>query len=435
MAKRAWWLVVLNLLIPGSAQVLAGNRRLGRFGLGATLVAWALTVILLATWMLARTLVYSVVTSSPVLLIGEAVLVFYAVLWIVLTLDTLRLARLIATPPSARRFVAGFAVVMLLVTAGTSGYGAYLAGVARGALDGIFSSGQGYAAPIDGRYNVLLLGGDAGPDRTGLRPDSISVVSIDATTGKSTVIGVPRNMQRVPFVKGSPLYKPYPNGYDCGVNCLISFLYTYGEEHPSLYPAAAAHGSSPGIEAMRDAVEGTLGITLQYYVLIDMKGFSDLIDALGGVTIDVTERLPINGGQAPDGTPINVQGWIEPGVQKMNGYTALWYARSRHSTSDYDRMARQRQVQAAILAQFSPATVLTKFQAVANAGKQVVKTDIPQLMLGRFVDLADKARTHKLTQLELVPPTIDEIHPDFAEIRSLVKSALKGATPTSTPTP
>ena len=45
MAKRGWWLVALNLLVPGSAQVIAGNRRLGRFGLGATLVAWVLVLV------------------------------------------------------------------------------------------------------------------------------------------------------------------------------------------------------------------------------------------------------------------------------------------------------------------------------------------------------------------------------------------------------
>jgi anionic cell wall polymer biosynthesis LytR-Cps2A-Psr (LCP) family protein len=153
------------------------------------------------------------------------------------------------------------------------------------------------------------------------------------------------------------------------------------------------------------------------------------------VTIDVTQRLPINGGQAADGTPINVEGWIEPGVQKMNGHIALWYARSRHSTSDYDRMKRQRQVQEAILAQFSPALVLTKFEAVANAGSRVVKTDIPQVMLGRFVELAGKARTKPIGKLELVPPTIDEIHPDFAKIHKLVTKALVVKTASPTPAP
>ncbi|HEY2644072.1 MAG TPA: LCP family protein [Galbitalea sp.] len=433
MTKRGWWLIGMNLLIPGSAQSLAGSHRLGRFGLGSTLVVWALAVVTAVLWVFSRGTVYTAMTNPVLLTVGQVVLVFYAVLWIILTLDTLRLTRLVKTGPAARGLIAGFAIIALIATAGTSAYGAYIAGVTRSTILPIFSSDRGNAAPVNGRYNVLLLGGDAGPDRLGLRPDSISVASINAATGATTLIGIPRNMQRVPFASGSPLYGPYPNGYNCGDNCLISFLYTYAQAHPNLYPNATKHHSSPGVEATKDAVEGVLGIKIQYYALIDMAGFSDMVNALGGVTINVTERLPINGGQAADGTPINVQGWINPGVQHMDGYTALWYARSRHSTSDYDRMARQRQLEGAILAQFTPALVLSKFQSVASAGKQIVKTDIPQSMLGEFVTLADKARAQKLSQLELVPPTVNEIEPNFAQIRALVTQAL--ATPTATPTP
>ena len=433
MTKRGWWLIGMNLLIPGSAQSLAGSHRLGRFGLGSTLVVWVLALVVAALYVFARPTFNNAVTNPVVLTIAQLVLLFYAVLWVILTLDTLRLTRLIKTGPASRGFIAGFAIIALIATAGTSAYGAYIVGVTRSTILPIFSSDRGNAAPDNGRYNVLLLGGDAGPDRVGLRPDSISVVSIDANTGATTMIGIPRNMQRVPFVAHSPLYGPYPNGYNCGDNCLISFLYTYAQAHPDLYPSATKDGSSPGIEATKDAVEGVLGIKIQYYALIDMAGFSDLVNALGGVTINVTERLPINGGQAADGTPINVQGWINPGVQRLDGYTALWYARSRHSTSDYDRMARQRQLESAILAQFTPALVLSKFQAVASAGRQIVKTDIPQSMLGQFVTLADKARTQKVSQLELVPPTVNEIEPNFPEIRTLVTQAL--TTPTASPTP
>jgi polyisoprenyl-teichoic acid--peptidoglycan teichoic acid transferase len=435
MTRRAWWLIGMNLVIPGSAQSLAGSHRLGRFGLGATLVAWALIVVAAAVWLFARPTLYDALTNSWALTVGQILLAFYAVLWVVLTLDTLRLTRLVKTGAAARGAIAGLAVVALIATAGTSAYAAYIAGVTRSTITSVFSSDRQYAQPINGRYNVLLLGGDAGPDRVGLRPDSISVVSVDAATGATTMIGVPRNMQRVPFVAGSPLYGPYPNGYNCGDNCLISFLYTYAQGNPSLYPNATKDGSSPGIEATKDAVEGVLGIKIQYYVLIDMAGFSDLVNALGGVTIDVTERLPINGGQAPDGTPIDVEGWINPGVQHMNGFTALWYVRSRHSSSDYDRMARQRQLETAVLAQFSPALVLSKFQAVADASKQIVKTDIPSSMLGAFVNLADKARTQKTSQLELVPPTVDEIEPNFPEIRSLVAQALTTSTSSPSPAP
>jgi LCP family protein required for cell wall assembly len=356
-------------------------------------------------------------------------IVFYLALWSILTLDVLRLARLVKVAEGARVLVAAFTVAVLVATVGVGAYGIMIAGVTRGTIQDVFSDGE-IAPPVDGRYNILLMGGDAGPDRDGLRPDSITVASVEAATGRVTTFGVPRNLEFVPFAQDSPMYQLYPNGYGtdgCDVDvCLINSIYTEVELYDQdLYPDAAAKGSSPGIEAMRDAVEGALGITIQYYVLIDMQGFSELIDALGGVTINSPGRYPINGDEEGNG----IEGWIEPGVQVMNGYTALWYARSRYGTTDYDRMQRQRQVMEAVLQQFEPANVLTKFQAVATAGAQVVRTDIPQPMLGLFVELAGKAREFDIQKIELVPPLIAVDDGDFAYVHQIVAEALVIPTP------
>lgn len=418
MTKRALWFVALNLLIPGSVQLLAGNRRLGRFGVAATFVLWAIAIIGLITWLVAHAVIYTVVTNGFGLTVVQVVLAAYAALWLCLTLDTLRLARLVRASPAARPAIAMLAIVTLIASAGGASYGALSAGVARSAVGKIFG-GNAVAAPANGRYNILLLGGDAGPDRTGLRPDSTSVVSVNASTGATTIIGIPRNMERIPFAKGSPLWSAFPQGYNCGDLCLIDYLYTYGDEHRSLYPDAAKSGSSAAIEAMKDAAEGVTGLEIQYFGLIDMQGFADLISALGGVTIDVPERTPWGGI-----TGANPQGYFEVGRQKMTGEQALWYARSRYGGNDYQRMARQRQVQEAMLKQFQPAAVLTKFQAIAGAGAQVVKTDIPSVALPGLVDLADKSRKLPVTRLELVPPSFDPAHPDYPKIQAAVKAAI-----------
>ena len=428
MTRRAWTLVLLNVVVPGSAQVLAGSRRLGRWGLASTLVFWAVAIVVVIMAFAFRSPLIEVATNVIALTAVQVFLLYFAVLWLVLTIDTLRLARIVRTAPSARGFLAGALVLLMIVTVGPAAYGAYLAGVQHGLLNSLFTSRADAAPPVDGRYNIMLLGGDAGADRTGLRPDSISVASIDAETGATTIVGIPRNLYDAPFVAGSPLYGDYPDGYDCGDDCLVSFLYTYGEEHPELYPDAESHGSNAGVEAMRDAVEGITGLTVQYYALIDMQGFVDLIDALGGIQVDVQQRIPINGGVDGNGQPINVDGWIEPGEQRLDGYHALWYARARHGTSDYDRMSRQREVQQALLSQFQPATVLSKFQAVASAGVQTVDTDIPQGALAAFVDLAVKAKSQQITSLELVPPTYDNVYPDYDAMRSAVAQATTSVT-------
>jgi len=364
------------------------------------------------------------------------VMVFYAIIWVILTFDTIRLTRLVKARPKARPFIAGLATVVMVAVAGTAGYGAYIATTASGVLSTVFAAGPS-EPPVDGRYNIMLLGGDAGADRLGMRPDSTSVVSIDAETGKADIIGIPRDLEYVPFPEGSPLYESYPDGYGydgvCDVDvCQLNSIYTEVElKSPEMYPNAVAEGSEPGIEAMRDAASGVTGLTIQYYVLIDMQGFSQLIDALGGVDITVAERLPI-GGQEDDLS--DVEGWVEAGPQHMDGFTALWYGRARHGTSDYDRMSRQRVLQEAILQQFNPGNVLTKFQGVAQAGQEVVKTDVPQGMLGYFTRLATKTKELPVGAVELVPDNgVDPTDPDYDQIAGLIDAALNPVTETPAP--
>lgn len=421
MTKRGWWLVGLNILIPGSAQLLAGSRRLGRFGVSMTFLLWAILVVAAVLFFAWPTAIYWVASNVVALTIVQGLLIAYVALWIALTLDTLRLSRLVRARPKVRPFIAGLAVLALLLTAGTASYAAMVAGVARTTLTELFADGS-YTEPVDGRYNILLLGGDAGPDRSGLRPDSISLASIDVETGAATMIGIPRNFERATFSEGSPLWGPFPNGYDCGDECLINYLFTYGEENPELYPDALAGGSTPGIEATRDAVSGVTGLAIQYFVLIDMQGFAQLVDALGGVEIDVPVRTPI-------GSITNTQPdyWVEAGRQRFTGDQALWYGRSRFDTTDYDRMERQRQVQAAIITQFEPANVIGKFQGVADAGAQVVKTDVPSVMLPRFVEMAGKTRVQPITKLELIPGVVDTLDPDYAMIHEIVRATLAGS--------
>ena len=87
-------------------------------------------------------------------------------------------------------------------------------------------------------------------------------------------------------------------GYDCFSTGYLNALYTEVQvsgspSYEGIYPDAISQGSEPGIEATKDAVEGATGLTVQFYVLIDMHGFSALIDALGGVTVDVQEQVPV----------------------------------------------------------------------------------------------------------------------------------------------
>ena len=421
MRKRAWWLLVLSTLFPGTAQIVGGNRKLGRFALRFTLTNLALLVLALIIFLINKNWLIGLVTVPFITTVLGWYLWFFGALFALLMFDALRLAQLGRVDGKPRLvLLLSFLLVGSLGT-GSIVYAGTVSNTSASAIGSIFNQG-GSTQPVDGRFNILVLGSDAGRDRFGIRPDSISVFSISATTGKVAVIGIPRGLEHVPFSADSPLWKVYPNGWDCLNECLINALYkNVTDKHADLYPDAEKHGSTAGVEATKDAVEGVTGLKITSYVMIEMHAVTKLIDALGGVTIDVKQRLPI-GGQADDGS--DARGWIEVGKQNMNGYKALWYARSRHGTSDFDRMRRQKEVEAAILKQMSPATIFTRFQEIAAAGKSLVMTDIPKDMLPTYLDLANKVKKRGMKVLDLVPangyhpgsPNYTKIKADVAKI-------------------
>ena len=447
MGRRAWWLVVMNVLIPGSAQVLAGNKRLGRFGLGATLFGWVLVILAVGLAIFWRSALITIGTNWFVLTFLQVALIFYAVLWIILTIDTLRLLRLIKLPQISR-FATPIAALLVgvLVVSGAL-WGSFAAAAGRGALSDIFGNSGPSLPPSDGYYNILLLGADSGHGRDSMRFDSISVVSVNAKTGAVTMIGIPRELPNAPFSEGSPMRQDYPDGFQghadptCGWEPWMNQLRNAAEvcrtdDGKGLYPDAVDHGSAPGIEATKDAAEGVLGIEIPYYVFIDMDGFADMIDALGGVKITVKERLPEGGGPGNTNRSVDewATGWIEKGTQVMDGETAQWYARSRYTTSDYDRMKRQRQLQVAILKQFTPQNVVSHFSAIADASGDLAKTDLPQDKLPEFFDLILKAKDQKITRMELTPEDgVDAENPDYAAIRERVHELMHPPSPEETP--
>jgi len=289
MAKRGWWLVALNLLLPGSAQVLAGNRRLGRFGLGATLLSWFLVIVAIGLALFARPVLLWLTVgggffSAAVLTIVQVLLVGYIVLWIVLTIDALRLVRLVKVPGPSRLAIPIVALVLLGLVSSGAGYAATAVGSVRNTVGAIFGQSGPSVEPSDGYYNILLLGADSGDGRDSMRFDSISVVSVNAETGAVTITGIPRELPNAPFSDGSPMQELYPNGFEghssstCGWNGWMNHVRNAAEVcredgGAALYPDAAAHGSDPGIEATKDAAEGVLGIEIPYYVFVDMHGF------------------------------------------------------------------------------------------------------------------------------------------------------------------
>ena len=423
--KRAFLLILMTLLVPGSAQTVAGNRRIGRIALRITLTVWALTLAVVLLLVASRSTLITLLTTpvaSLLLVIGLAAL---AVGWAGLFINTLRLIRPVMLAPRIRAAVVVSLVFAMILSSGSLGYAAYLLNVGRTAIGSIFSNGPAME-PSEGRYNFLMMGGDAGADRTGRRPDSLSVISVDAKTGKTAIISVPRNLQNAQFSEGSPMRQLYPDGYDCGDECLINAINTeVTNEHKDLYPGVA----DPGAQATLEAVSGSLGIKVQAYVLVDMDGFAKLVDAMGGIRIKAGGWVPISGETIDEANGIHGMplGWIPAGDTTLDGYHALWYGRSREFVDDYARIARQQCVQQAMLKQLDPGTLLSKFEDIVKAGTKVVDSNISAGQLGSFVDLAMKAKGQETSRLTIGPPDFDATFstvPNFDQIHEKVGKLL-----------
>ncbi len=426
-SKRAWLLLLLTLVVPGAAQLVAGDKKLGRTALRITFTLWVVGIVGVVLFLTRRETVLNFFTNPVTSLVIIVVLVAVALAWAVMFLNTLAIIKPGLLAPGMRGLLSGALVALMVLTSGSLGYGAYLINSGRNAITSIFQAGPDMD-PVDGRYNFLVMGGDAGEDRTGRRPDSIVVISVDADSGQAATISIPRNLQNAPFSPDSPLWDVYPDGYSCGDECIINSLYTdVAGQHADLYPNAPDVGAA----AMMDAASGVLGLTIQGYVLVDMAGFSNLIDALGGVKINVGGWVPLSGDDVyGTGDHLPPTGWISPGVQTLDGYHALWYARSRQWVTDYDRSQRQQCMQAAMLAQMDPATVLTKFTSIADAGTKVIESDLPAGQLGSFASLALKSKKNPLTRLTIGPPDFPlefSTYPDFEVIHERVQALLNPA--------
>ncbi|MFP5283708.1 MAG: LCP family protein, partial [Actinomycetes bacterium] len=388
--RRALAFVAMTLVLPGSAQVAVGRRQVGMVALwiwAGVLAVLGMAGLAVVLW---RDAVLSLLTNAGLLRVIPVLLVVLGVGWAALLVDAWRLAR---PPELARRHRAGFAVLNLAAVVAVLGglvASASVVSTQRELLATVFAGG-GDTQVNAGRYNILLLGGDAGKTRVGLRPDSLTVASVDAVTGRTVLLSLPRNLEDAPFPASSPLHKKFPRGFGCpDGSCMLNAIYTYATEHKNLYPGVA----NPGAQATKEAVEGITGLDINYWVLIDLKGFRQLVDAVGGITVDVNKRVPIGGGSTP------ITGWIEEGKgQHLDGSHALWFARSRVDSSDYERMARQKCVMNAMLNQLDPLTVLTKFNGIASASKEIVATDIPTGEISTMVDLATKAKAKPVSSL------------------------------------
>jgi len=278
----------------------------------------------------------------------------------------------------------------------------------------------------DGKLVLLLVGADQGVGRWSLRPDTMILLEVDIATGRAAMYGIPRNLENVPLgataANAYPCHCfPYPN--------LLNALWLDAVSKPKAYPYPGSDFVR-GFKALEDAVGTMTGLHVDGAVVLNLMGFVRLVDALGGVTINVPTELKDSQYSEPqDGKDITID--IKPGVQRMDGLTALEYARSRHQDSDYGRMVRQQLVLKAIRSEIHPCSLVSQIPSILSAVGQTFWTDMSLNDAPTMLALMEHIGTDNLKGYQLTPDVTgavdDYLTPKYvANIQSIVAHGLDG---------
>lgn len=460
---------VLSFLLPG-----AGQAWVGAFGRALLFVAPVVVLLIgagvtLATQGTARTLGMAL---QPGILLGFVGGNLLLAAWrVVATVDAYRLARARWPSPGAgfvRWLSVATVVVLLLVTVGTHVGLGYVGYQTYRAVTTVFATPSPDPSPTpaptpsgpsptprplwsptpaptpvpdtwdrDGRLDILLMGVDEGPGRFSLRPDAMILLSVDVATGKAALFGIPRYLNNVPLPPQSI------NAFPCG--CFpghLNALFRYAEDNPVWF---SGPDRERGLRATQEAVGAMVGLHLDGRIVVNFNGFIRLVDALGGLWINVPDAL--SDPRLPDPySEGHVSVAFSPGVQWMDGWHALAYARTRHQDSDYDRLWRQEWVLLALRQQMNPCTVIPRLPELLQIAGDSLSISLPVDQLPGLLDLAARVKPGAIARYQFWPPEItNDLTPDMLAImRSMVREPFAApdlavphasASPSPTPVP
>ncbi len=385
--RRRVLAAVASAILPGTGQALNGRRRVALAFLAPSLVALA------GAWLF-------VTSDRPAMLVAR--IVAPPVLAALLLLNVVVLGwRLVAVgqafldrryPLRPGRFGAAGLAIALAITIVPHALAWSYGSAAQNMFGKIFAGSLAdvvSSAPMPGtneRLNVLLIGIDSAPGRTEALTDSLIVVSLDPVGRTVTMVSIPRDLANIPLGDG--------NTYGPKINSLMS----YAARNPKLFPAG-------GVQTLEKAVSALFGIPIHAYASVDLAGFATMVDAVGGVDIDV--KKPLDDPRYPNlnGT----HGWsVTAGPHHFNGIDALAYARIRKvlGESDLTRAARQQEVLVALRNQAVGAGLILNLPRLLDAVGKTVRTDINPNQLPVLAALAEQIGGANTIKLVLGSPQI-----------------------------
>ena len=402
----------LSAIVPGLGQAFNRRQRLSLLFLVPSLLIAAIVAIVWATQTPTRIAAWAVApaTLGTLLTLNALVLGWRLLAVGQAFLDTRRHG------PTGRLGIVGITIIALLVVIPHAAV--YRYGSAFGdAFARIF---QTPTLAVDGeepppgpgpeeRMNVLVVGVDAARERSSVLTDTMIVMSFDPVGKTASMVSLPRDLVNVPL----------GNGDDYGPK--INSLMSYADRHRDQFPKG-------GLTTLQDAVGALLGIPIHYHATMEFEGFIHMVDAVGGVDIDVKKAIEDPG---YDGFGAGQRGWsIAAGRHHLDGPNALAYARSRKSAgeSDFTRAGRQQQI---IVALKDSATdggsIFWKLPGLLTAVGDSIRTDLPIDRLPQLAAAIDEMGKGGITRAVIRHPLVrsvdtrygSSLQPDLPAIRAV----------------
>ena len=437
--RRASLAAFLSFLFPGLGQAYNGQSRLGWLLATPVLVLVAVIVVVL----LAGTPQVLARLFDVRFLIGLIVLDAALLVWRLVAVLQAHGHRARPRPGSwATWATTGLVIVTLAMHVLPAYYAAKaidtlgtvaLGGTHRGDLQDAFPgfsggpepSGQPDVRPGD-RVNILLVGVDSAPGRTEHLTDTMLVVSLDPNGTGSAMISVPRDLYGVLLPDGKPF------------NRKLNSLMEYAAFHKKDFPLG-------GVGTLKATIGRLLGVPIHYFAAINLLGFKQIVDSIGGVDITVLRAIrdPTYFDEYGHQTGLS----IEAGAHHMNGHTALAFVRSRKGAGDNDftRADRQQQLLTAIRDKLTAGNLLLALPGLLDAAKNTIATDVPSDRIPELAQAVEGADMSRLQRIVLQPPLYMHadpfskagyiLVPNLLTIRAIGLALLGGVAPQPTATP
>jgi polyisoprenyl-teichoic acid--peptidoglycan teichoic acid transferase len=276
--------------------------------------------------------------------------------------------------------------------------------------------------PWDGkqRLNILLIGADE--QEGGHNTDTLITVSIDPVSKQVAMFSIPRDTVDLPVPSG-----PARNAWGRSYRGKINSFFVQNRGRSDLWPG---NNRTRGYNAVKAMMSELYGLDVKYFVEVNFNGFKKVVNAVGGVTINV--QVPVVDDEYPGSTGRTQRLYIPSGIQHMDGEQALRYARSRNTSNDFDRGARQQRVLLSLREQADPQILLPRLPELVDALKSAVRTDIPLDQLDELLGLASGIDTANIRSYVFGPPYSQDtcndsrgcvVLPNIPRIKDAIKNA------------